>query len=99
MLAWHELVDRDHDLLNPTSTEKIRLVGSYLRLGAQTSVLDLACGKAGPALILAQEYGCQIHGVDVSPVFIEEARRRIARMMASSTCRRRWHAWKRPAST
>src|SRR5262249_28918374 len=39
---------------------------------------DVACGKAGPALILAQEFGCSIHGVDVSTVFIETARRRIA---------------------
>jgi SAM-dependent methyltransferase len=78
MSAWHELVERDHDLLNPTSAEKIRLAGSYMRLGPQTTVLDVACGKAGPALILAREFGCRIHGVDVSAVFVEEARRRIA---------------------
>jgi len=78
MSAWHELVERDHDLQNPTSAEKIRLAGMYMRLGPQTTVLDVACGKAGPALILAQEFGCRIHGVDVSAVFIDEARRRIA---------------------
>src|SRR5690349_10623351 len=78
MLAWHELVSRDHDLQNPTSSEKIRLVGSYLRLGSQTSVLDVACGTAGPALVLAQEFGSRIHGVDLSAVFIDAARRRIA---------------------
>lgn len=78
MSAWHELVERDHDLQNPTSAEKIRLAGFYMRLGPQTTVLDVACGKAGPALILAREFGCRIHGVDVSPVFIEAARRRIA---------------------
>jgi SAM-dependent methyltransferase len=78
MLAWHELVERDHDLQNPTSVEKILLAGSYMRLGPQTAVLDVACGKAGPALVLAREFGCRIHGVDVSAVFVEEARRRIA---------------------
>jgi SAM-dependent methyltransferase len=78
MLAWHELVDRDHDLQNPTSAEKVRLAGVYMRLGPQTTVLDVACGKAGPALVLAREFGCRIHGVDVSPVFVEDARRRIA---------------------
>jgi SAM-dependent methyltransferase len=77
MLAWHELVERDHDLQNPTSAEKIRLAGFYLRLGPQTAVLDVACGKAGPALVLAREFGCRIHGVDVSAVFVEAARRRI----------------------
>jgi SAM-dependent methyltransferase len=78
MSAWHELVERDHDLQNPTSAEKIRLAGLYMRLGPQTTVLDVACGKAGPALILAQEFGCPIRGVDVSAAFIETARRRIA---------------------
>jgi SAM-dependent methyltransferase len=77
MRAWHELVERDHDLQNPTSAEKIRLAGTYMRLGPQITVLDIACGKAGPALILAREFGCRIRGVDVSAVFIEEARRRI----------------------
>jgi len=37
----------------------------------------MACGKAGPALILAREFGCRIHGVDVSAIFIEAAQRRI----------------------
>jgi SAM-dependent methyltransferase len=78
MSAWHELVERDHDLQNPTSAEKIRLAGAYMRLGPETTVLDVACGKAGPALILAQEFGCRIHGVDISAVFIDAARRRIA---------------------
>lgn len=78
MSAWHELVERDHELHNPTSAEKIRLVGSYLRLGPQTTVLDVACGTAGPALILAREFGCRVHGVDVSAVFVERARGRIA---------------------
>jgi SAM-dependent methyltransferase len=78
MSAWHELVERDHDLHNPTSAEKVRLAGSYLRLGPQTTVLDVACGTAGPALILAREFGCRIHGLDISAVFVETARRRIA---------------------
>jgi SAM-dependent methyltransferase len=78
MSAWHELVERDHDLQNPTSAEKIRLAGAYMRLSPETTVLDVACGKGGPALILGREFGCPIHGVDVSAVFVDEARRRIA---------------------
>jgi SAM-dependent methyltransferase len=78
MSVWHELVERDHDLQNPTSTEKIRVVGSYLRLAPSTKVLDIACGKAGPALILARDFGCHIDGVDVSTAFVDAAQRRIA---------------------
>jgi SAM-dependent methyltransferase len=78
MSAWHELVERDHDLQNPTSPDKVRLVGSYLRLGRDSNVLDVACGKAGPALVLAREFGCRIHGIEISTVFAEAARKRIA---------------------
>jgi SAM-dependent methyltransferase len=75
---WHEIVERDHELQNPTSAEKIALVGEYLRLGPGKRVLDVACGKAGPALILARTFGCRIHGIEVRDGFAEEARRRIA---------------------
>ena len=78
MSEWHELVERDHDLQNPTSAEKIRLAGDYLRLGPGDRVLDVACGKGGPALVLAAAFGCRIHGVEISAVFAEGARRRIA---------------------
>jgi protein-L-isoaspartate O-methyltransferase len=78
MSGWHELVERDHDLQNPTTPEKIRRVGEYLRLGAESRVLDVACGQAGPALVLARAFGCRIHGVEVSDAFAAEARRRVA---------------------
>lgn len=76
MSAWHELVYRDHELLNPTSAEKIRLAGSYMRLAPQTTVLDVACGAAGPALVLAQEFGCRIRGLDLSAAFVGASRSR-----------------------
>jgi SAM-dependent methyltransferase len=78
-MTWPwEIVERDHDIQNPTSPEKIRLLGSYLRLTEKSRVLDVACGKAGPALILASTYGCRILGVELRQGFAEEARARIA---------------------
>ena len=88
MSAWHELVERDHDLQNPTSVEKIRLVGLYLRLGSQTTVLDVACGKAGPALILAQEFGCRIHGGGTSATLLLRSRRPSAEAVQSLSANR-----------
>src|SRR6266498_512942 len=52
-VGWYEIAERDHELQNPTSAEKIRLLGEYLRLGRESRILDIACGKAGPALVLA----------------------------------------------
>jgi SAM-dependent methyltransferase len=78
MAWWFAVVEARHELQNPTSAEKIRLLGDYLRLTAESRVLDIACGKAGPALVLAEAYGCSIVGVERSPGFAGEARRRVA---------------------
>jgi SAM-dependent methyltransferase len=75
---WHEIVEKDHVIQNPTSLEKIRLAGEYLRLRPGDRVLDVACGKAGPAIVLAQAFGCRIHGVELRAAFADEARERVA---------------------
>ncbi len=78
-MAWYFAVaERDHEIQNPTSPAKIRLLGERLRLGPDSHVLDLACGKAGPALILANEFGCRITGVERAPEFAAVARERAA---------------------
>jgi len=73
-----EIVERDHELQNPTSPDKIRLLGDYLRLTSESRVLDIASGKGGPASILAEAYGCTISAVEIRPLFAEEARKRAA---------------------
>lgn len=75
---YYAIAESDHELQNPTNPEKIRLLGERLRLGPESRVLDVACGKAGPALLLASTFGCRIVGVERSPVFVEDARRRVA---------------------
>jgi len=77
-MAWpYEIAERDHEIQNPTSAEKILLVGSYLRLTAESRVLDVACGRGGPAAILAAAYGCRITGVEIRPEFADVARERV----------------------
>jgi|SRR5262245_15053420 len=78
-MPWYYAVaESDHDIQNPTSADKIVLLGRYLRLGPDTRVLDLACGKAGPATLLASTYGCHVHGIERSDEFVEAAREHIA---------------------
>jgi SAM-dependent methyltransferase len=77
-MPWfHAVVERHHELQNPTSPEKIRLLGERLRLGAGARVLDVASGKGGPAVLLARTFGCRITCVERAEEFVAEARRRV----------------------
>jgi len=78
-MTWPwEIVERDHELQNPTSAEKILLLGDYVRLTSESRVLDIACGKCGPARILAATHGCRILGIEKLEAFAHEARQRNA---------------------
>jgi SAM-dependent methyltransferase len=77
-MAWPwEMVERDHVIQDPTSPEKIRLLGEYVRLTSDSQVLDMGCGKAGPAVVLAEAFGCRILGVELREGFAAEARARV----------------------
>lgn len=75
---YHAVAERDHEIQNPTSPEKIRLLGERLRLGPETRVLDVASGKCGPAVILAGAFGCSITAIERAPEFLAAARERMA---------------------
>jgi SAM-dependent methyltransferase len=76
MPSYHTVVESQHELQNPTSPEKIRLLGDRMRLGSGSSVLDVASGRGGPAMILAETYGCHITCVEKAEEFDAAARRR-----------------------
>ena len=67
-----------HELQNPTSKEKIALLGQRLELGPESRVLDIASGRGGPALVLAETFGCRVRGVEISPDFHAVAAERAA---------------------
>ncbi len=75
---WYAVAERDHDIQNPTSPEKIQLLGERLRLTTASHVLDIACGKGAPAVLLASTFGCRITGVERSAEFAADARARVA---------------------
>ena len=58
---------KQHELQNPTSKEKLVLLGQRLGLGPESRVLDIASGRGGPALVLAETFGCSVRGVEISP--------------------------------
>jgi ubiquinone/menaquinone biosynthesis C-methylase UbiE len=75
---FHAVAERYHDIQNPISADKIRVLGERLGLGPGQRVLDLACGRGGPALVLASTFGCEIVGVEKASVFAAAARERAA---------------------
>ena len=75
---WYAVAERDHDIQNPTSSEKIRLLGERLRLTAESHVLDIACGKGAPAVLLAATFGCRITALERAAEFAADARARVA---------------------
>src|SRR4051794_41954200 len=79
-MPWYYAVaERDHNLQDPTSPEKIRQLGELLRLGRGKRVVDIGCGKAGAALVVAKTFECTITGVERAAEFVAAARERVAR--------------------
>jgi SAM-dependent methyltransferase len=66
---YYVVAEQEHALQNPTSREKLLLLGQRLGLGPGTRVLDVASGRGGPAVLLAEEFGCTVRGVEISPDF------------------------------
>jgi hypothetical protein len=62
-----EIAECDHEIQTALSPEKIRRLGGYLRLNAATPVLDVACGKGGPARILASTTAAGSRGSSSAP--------------------------------
>lgn len=61
--------------LGSSPRDMVALVQKHGVLHKDSRVLDLACGKGAVSVALAKELGCAVKGVDLLPVFIEEARR------------------------
>jgi len=66
---YYVVAERDHEIQNPTSEEKLLLLGERLGLGPKSRVLDIASGRGGPALALARAFECTVEGVEIEPAF------------------------------
>lgn len=76
MAWWFDIVESKHELQNPTSAEKIRLLGERLGLGPRSHVLDMGSGRGGPAVLLADSFGCRVTCVEQSEEFLRAAKER-----------------------
>jgi SAM-dependent methyltransferase len=74
---YFTVAERDHELQNPISEDKLHLLGKRLRLDSSSRVLDIASGRGGPALLLAREFGCRVEGIEIAPEFHAAAVERV----------------------
>jgi len=51
-----------------------------------SKILDLGCGKGAVLIKLVKEFGCQGHGIDALPEFIDEARKRAKKYKVERNC-------------
>lgn len=72
----YDITQRDHVLCNPMSVGKLEELIELLRLRPGARVLDIAMGKAEFLVRLAERYGIEGVGVDLSPYCVADARRK-----------------------
>jgi SAM-dependent methyltransferase len=67
-------IERYHTIQNPTSAEKLDLLGDYCRIGNGTRILDVGCGKAWLLRRWASRWAIRAVGLELIPAFAAEAR-------------------------
>ena len=82
-LAMYEITEAGHRILNGITDDKLMLIGEVSRIDADTKILDLACGKGELLCRYAQEFGSSGVGVDISEIFLPQARARAAELGVS----------------
>ena len=67
------ITESAHRIHNPFTPEKLATLGAALRLEAGTRLLDLGSGSGEMLCTWARDYGIGGTGVDMSPLFTEQA--------------------------
>ena len=82
---WHELAEgldfpEDFGHISFVTLRELRRIAAELRLRPGATLVDLGCGRAGPALWVARETGAALVGVDFSTVAVEQAAARASEL-------------------
>jgi ubiquinone/menaquinone biosynthesis C-methylase UbiE len=64
-------------VLHPGGFATTRKMTAACQIGPETRVLDVACGTGATAVYLAEKYGCQVVGVDISKGMVAQATARV----------------------
>ncbi|WP_158590324.1 SAM-dependent methyltransferase [Deinococcus sp. RM] len=75
-LEFFRIVERERDLLNPISQQKLARVAAWAGVQDGTRVLDVGSGKGAMLRGWAATWAIQGTGVEVNGAFVQEARQR-----------------------
>ena len=75
---FYDVTHREHVICNPSSLGKYRELIELLRLAPHAPVLEIAMGKGEFILRLAEQYGIDGVGVDISPYHVGDARAKLS---------------------
>jgi len=82
---WHEHAEgldfpEEFGHISFVTLPQLRRFATELRLGRGDTLVDLGCGRGGPALWVARETGARLIGVDFSTVAVQQASARAAEL-------------------
>ena len=60
-------------VVHPGGFAATRRLADACQIDGRRKVVDIACGKGTSAVYLAERYGCEVEGIDISPDLIAEA--------------------------
>lgn len=71
-----ESLDLGVEILHPGGIAVTHELATLCEIGLETQVLDVASGTGESACYLAEQFGCQVVGVDHAPAMVTRARRK-----------------------
>jgi precorrin-6B methylase 2 len=79
-LQLKDIAERSIELVNPTSPEKLLIIGSLAGMSSGKRLIDFGCGYAEPLVLWSKNYGISGVGIDIRPVAVQRARAKIANL-------------------
>jgi SAM-dependent methyltransferase len=84
LMKFFDITHREHVYCNPMSVEKFEELIALLKLESEDRVLEVATGKGEFIIRLAEQYNIEGIGVDLSPYFISDAKKKHQQRISSA---------------